>query len=209
MRRDTRRSGFGFIEILIIVTIGCVLLLIILPVFSTVRKKTRRTTCLSNLRQVGMALQLYAQDYDEFMPPWANCRRGEDGKSTPWDSPENMYQSVYRKAKDPRILFCPTDIYAHRDIDVFGVNHKYSSYYFHMQPPGSPEGILTVTGLTGGGAIAVGPASYPLVRDSNLGHKEMLDGTQADGCQHANTVNIIYLDFHVETKVVKDGRIAS
>ena len=208
MRSKTHRSGFGLIEILIVVSILCLLMLLIIPIFSAVRKRSRRMTCLSNLRQVGMSLQLYAQDYEEFMPPWANRKHDEGGQSTPWDSPENMYLAVYRKSSDPRILFCPTDVYARKDIDVFGVNHKYSSYYFHMQPPDSPEGVLTITGLTLGGAIAVAPASYPLVRDSNLGRKEMLDDDRAYGCQHSNTVNIIFLDFHVENKAVKDGRIS-
>ncbi len=204
MRRKTDQRGFSFMEILIVIVIICLLAMLIIPIYSSMRKRGRRTACMSNLRQVGMALQLYGQDYDEFMPIFLNRRHDKDGKSTPWDSPEGISYAVTRKSKDPRILFCPADVYAGRDIDVFGVNHKYSSYFFNTIPPESPKGRLTISGLELGGTIMVQPADYPLVRDSNLGSSETVDGTQAYGCEHMGTVNIVYLDFHTETKNAKD-----
>jgi len=150
---------------------------------------------------------LLSQDYDEFMPLAMNRRHDENGNSTPWDSPEECVAAVNRKSKDPRILFCPTDPYAGKDIDVFGVNHKYSSYFFNMLPPDSPKGRLMISGLVVGGTIVVEPADYLLVRDANLGYQETVDGAHAYGCQHLNTVNILYLDFHTEIRPVKNGRI--
>ncbi len=207
MNRANRKSGMSLLEILIVTTIGILLLLMLLPIFSAVKKRTMRTTCLSNLKQIGTALQLYAQDNDELLPCWQNRRTDERGVATKWDSPELLTTAITLKSRDPRILFCPSDDYARKDIQVFGIDHKYSSYFFNMQPMDSDAGNLTITGLIKGGSVAVPPADYPMVRDCNLGAKEMVDGGPARGCQHLGEVNIIYVDLHVEHHKVKDGVI--
>jgi general secretion pathway protein G len=68
--RGPRAAGFTLIELLTVIGIIAVLAGIVFPVFAQVRGKARQTTCQSNLRQIGMALQMYAQDYDGFYP-WA------------------------------------------------------------------------------------------------------------------------------------------
>ncbi len=59
------RKGFTLIELLVVVAIVSILAAILFPVFQKVRENARRTACLSNLRQVGMATVQYAQDNDE------------------------------------------------------------------------------------------------------------------------------------------------
>lgn len=207
MNTANRRSGITLLEILIVTTIGILLMFMFLPIFSAVKKRTMRTECLSNLKQIGTALQLYAQDNNEMLPCWRNRRTDEKGVATIWDSPENLSMAVTLKSREPRIMFCPTDDYARKDIQVFGVNHKFSSYFFNMQPMDSPDGNLTITGLILGGSVAVPPADYPMVRDCNLDVKETVDGKPARGCQHLGEVNIIYVDLHIEHHKVKDGVI--
>ena len=58
-------SAFTLIELLAVVAIISVLTAILFPVFAQAREKARQTSCLSNQRQLGMAWQMYAQDYDE------------------------------------------------------------------------------------------------------------------------------------------------
>ena len=193
------RSGFTFLEILFLIGIGALLLVIVLPVYSSAKMKGRKTSCLSNLRQIGLSLQMYGQDYDEMMPPWQNRRKDPRGKQTQWDSPEGIFAAVMVKALEPRILFCSIDPYAGRDIEVFGVNHRYSSYKYYLLPPGSEEGEVTVTGVYRGGVLAVPPADYILARDANLGKHETVEGQPAYGCQHLRSINAVYLDFHVES----------
>jgi len=65
-RGDT--NAFTLIELLVVIAIIAILAAIIYPVFARAREKARAAKCLSNLRQIGMAIQLYADDYDEFYP---------------------------------------------------------------------------------------------------------------------------------------------
>lgn len=65
---SSHRRGFTLIELLTVIGIIAVLAAILFPVFATVRGKARQTTCQSNLRQIGTALQMYAQDYDGLYP---------------------------------------------------------------------------------------------------------------------------------------------
>lgn len=64
------RAGFTLIELLVVIAIIAILAAILFPVFAQAREKARQTACLSNLKQIGTAFQMYAQDYDEGMPAW-------------------------------------------------------------------------------------------------------------------------------------------
>jgi len=62
------RRGFTLIELLVVIAIIAILAAILFPVFSQARDKARQTTCLSNAKQVSLAVLQYQQDYDEFYP---------------------------------------------------------------------------------------------------------------------------------------------
>ncbi len=59
------RRGFTLIELLVVIAIIAILAAILFPVFARAREKARQTSCLSNLKQIGLAHLMYAQDYDE------------------------------------------------------------------------------------------------------------------------------------------------
>lgn len=62
------KNGFTLIELLVVIAIIAILAAILFPVFAQAREKARQTTCLSNLKQLGIAFLMYAQDYDETYP---------------------------------------------------------------------------------------------------------------------------------------------
>ncbi len=66
--RRTGESGFTLIELLTVIAIIAVLAALLFPVFSSAREKARQTSCLSNLRQLGLAISMYSQDYDGLYP---------------------------------------------------------------------------------------------------------------------------------------------
>lgn len=67
-----RRKGFTLIELLVVIAIIAILAAILFPVFSRAREKARQTTCTSNQKQIGLALQIYVQENDEALPSAAN-----------------------------------------------------------------------------------------------------------------------------------------
>jgi prepilin-type N-terminal cleavage/methylation domain-containing protein/prepilin-type processing-associated H-X9-DG protein len=67
----TNRRGFTLIELLVVIAIIAILAAILFPVFAQAREKARAISCLSNEKQMGTALMMYAQDYDEGFPTWS------------------------------------------------------------------------------------------------------------------------------------------
>jgi prepilin-type N-terminal cleavage/methylation domain-containing protein/prepilin-type processing-associated H-X9-DG protein len=63
------RRGFTLIELLVVIAIIAILAAILFPVFSQAREKARQAACISSLKQIGMGLLQYLQDYDERFPP--------------------------------------------------------------------------------------------------------------------------------------------
>jgi prepilin-type N-terminal cleavage/methylation domain-containing protein/prepilin-type processing-associated H-X9-DG protein len=63
-----KRKGFTLIELLVVIAIIAILAAILFPVFAKAREKARQSACTSNLKQIGLGLMQYAQDYDETMP---------------------------------------------------------------------------------------------------------------------------------------------
>ena len=66
--RSNRRSGFTLIELLVVIATISILAAILFPVFATAREKARQTACLSNEKQIGLAMIQYIQDYDDMLP---------------------------------------------------------------------------------------------------------------------------------------------
>lgn len=63
-----RTAGFTLIELLVVIAIIAILAAILFPVFARARDKARQTSCLSNVKQISLALMMYAQDYNETYP---------------------------------------------------------------------------------------------------------------------------------------------
>ncbi len=109
-RRRERRGAFTLIELMIVVAIIGVLAGLLLPVLSAARAAARQTACSSNLRQLGLAVEGYKNEYDGYFPPtmtvdnnmrWHGARASV---SDPWD---HTLGPLYRFLKDGEIHACP------------------------------------------------------------------------------------------------------
>ncbi len=98
------RRAFTLIELLVVIAIIAILAAILFPVFGRARENARRTSCLSNLKQIGLGALQYAQDFDEKMVGT------ELGDGTP-TSPEYFWgEMIYPYTKSAQILDCPSSL---------------------------------------------------------------------------------------------------
>ena len=65
------RKGFTLIELLVVIAILAILAAILFPVFAKAREKARQSMCVNNVRQLALGVLMYAQDWDETLPPCA------------------------------------------------------------------------------------------------------------------------------------------
>jgi prepilin-type processing-associated H-X9-DG protein len=171
---------------------------IIVPVTMRMREKGRQTVCLSNLKQLGMAVLAYAQDNDGYLPPFKNILPGPDwwessdptsGYAAPW----LLYAALWTYVKNRAVWFCPNDPFAGRNVDRWQVNHFFSSYYFNFR-----RGLrLRDDGFWTNSGSVIEPSEYPLIRDPNMGYVRPRDPGLTPGGEHFGGVNVFYLDGHI------------
>jgi prepilin-type N-terminal cleavage/methylation domain-containing protein len=101
-----RRPGFTLIELLVVIAIIAILAALLLPALSRAKARAQRISCVNNLRQISIALQLWGEDHTGRFP-WRTLTDEEGTQSLPeaWQH----FQSVSNEAVTPKLLHCPSD----------------------------------------------------------------------------------------------------
>ncbi len=101
--RAIRRHGFTLIELLVVIAIIAILASILFPVFSSARAKGRQAACISNVKQLVLAIHMYAQDYDEMFPVSTVAGGPGEYSQTEWQ----WYDAIYDYTRNHQIEICP------------------------------------------------------------------------------------------------------
>lgn len=215
-----RQRAFTLIELLVVIAIISILAAILFPVFARARESARRASCMSNMKQIGLAIMMYTQDYDEMLvsykyPPYVHGDPGGYG----WQA------ALFPYVNSSQLWICPSaskfeacngahsPLYFTKDSlgsGSYGYNYAFLGNY--SRPDGT-HNILedvslaevekpseTVMSAEITAAMGSGPAYYPTSWDnaapSSCGPSATLGDQNAKW--HFDGTNIVFVDGHVK-----------
>jgi len=178
-----KKKGFTLIELLVVIAIIAILASMLLPVLARAREEGRRTACKNNLRQIGLALSMYAQSWDELFPLHPSYE-----ESTPTLNNGEALGLLYPdQVNDENIFHCKSDTGVGRDPEI---------------DDGNGGIVLNSSYCYAAWATSAGSASNLEIaadRDALLGSSNEDDNHGGEGA------NILYVDVHVTWEKDKDG----
>ncbi len=226
-RASYRAAGFSLVELLVVIAIMAMLIAILLPALAQVRQQARRTACAANLRQVGMAIHMYAEDFDDTIPfgPSGRPVTGSNfytvtGNVTSLLSLEDgapvglgLLLKDYL-AHQPTVLFCPgadQPSEAQEQLDRVGWAQCQSDFYYRHASvdllTGTPKAIHVH--LSNLGRNSKGNPIAALVTDVQfLAHPSLAAFQVKTRTSHQRAANnILFADGHVKTVLNKDDKL--
>jgi prepilin-type N-terminal cleavage/methylation domain-containing protein/prepilin-type processing-associated H-X9-DG protein len=165
-----KRQAFTLIELLVVIAIIAILAAILFPVFAQAREKARAIACLSNLKQIGLGVVQYNQDYDEKMP------NGTSGYGTcaGW-----AYQ-VYPYVKSVGAFKCPDDSGVGTNGSSLGINANFG---------GKPGADPTIMGSADGRTLAEFKSPTKTVMLFETSNGKYYDLSRGNGVDDANGIH--------------------
>jgi prepilin-type N-terminal cleavage/methylation domain-containing protein/prepilin-type processing-associated H-X9-DG protein len=179
------RRGFTLIELLVVIAIIAILAAILFPVFAKAREKARQSSCLSNVKQLGLGCLQYAQDYDEVLP------RHSNNAGTYYYGWNRM---IFPYVKNEQVFTCPS-----RPTIKFTTTNTPCGYgYFAPNPPNPNLSAMPL-------AMVQAPSSCVMLADSPEDGYYIIDGTvdRSDNGgspepRHNEGANFCFVDGHAK-----------
>ena len=203
-------SAFTLIELLVVIAIIAILAAILFPVFARARENARRSSCQSNLKQIGLGILQYAQDYDEKYPT------GADSASLSWQQKTQPY------LKSAQIFVCPSNTNSEQIASTATQGYPdIKTSYAASNNPLDDFSSLSATGIGIISGDANKPVPLSLIQDSarviavvettarnpslsvkdNANYAVAIDNTNRRGylfAGHLGTGNYLFADGHVK-----------
>ena len=205
--------GFTLIELLVVIAIIAILAAILFPVFARARENARRASCQSNLKQIGLGLMQYTQDYDERLPPSRATGHiyfgAFDNQAMPWHLAVQPYTKSFQLFKCPSSTLTGNvnwsnmgagDIISQSYVCNGTGNTTYNPMWGGLQPmneAGAAGGGTSLARLNnvaqliivGERSVANGDPEY--YRPDTTGNFSLLN--------HLSTANFLFADGHVKS----------
>jgi prepilin-type N-terminal cleavage/methylation domain-containing protein/prepilin-type processing-associated H-X9-DG protein len=178
---DRGKKGFTLIELLVVIAIISMLASILFPVFGKAREKARQGVCMSNLKQLGHAVMLYLQDYDEIFPSHSASGYGS------WHTTLNN-----NYIKNANVFSCPSDADFKWDTSMsYGYNYNYLSQgtnWISLTQIAKPSETIL---------IADAGVDYVIAPDGFGGTNHKISD------RHSGGSNVLFVDGHVQWYLFK------
>ena len=138
MRSQTKCNGFTLIELLVVIAIIGILSAILFPVFARARENARRASCMSNMKQIGLGMMMYVQDYDERYPQFLRMPETTQTNSAmpgakfdvSWSTTGrhiSWMDIIYPYVKSTQLFVCPSNTLS-ESTPSYGYSDAFSGY---------------------------------------------------------------------------------
>jgi prepilin-type N-terminal cleavage/methylation domain-containing protein/prepilin-type processing-associated H-X9-DG protein len=215
------KKGFTLIELLVVIAVIAVLAAILFPVFARARENARRASCMSNLKQMGLAMAMYVQDYDEHLTALDLAHTGAVLPDGTHSSTELWFHMLYPYMKNIQIMNCPSESSvvwttgSYTGLVPYGYNYTAPTWVcssncgVNMGPENSAgaslasiedaSGTIMITDSKFYYSLMPGTPRTAVDADGSACVAPSYSPSKCAAARHLDTVNTLFVDGHVKS----------